>query len=229
MRRTFIARAWLCVLLCAGVVSGLTGCGVGTQRHAATIASGDVPSGLLEPAPTPTPSVSGEAATSTVYMVAGSHVVPVQRPSSETSTLEDLLQTLLKGPTDAEAAEGLSTAINTSPTLGGVKVDGNVATVDLGSGFGAIRPPEQVLANAQLVLTTVSFPGIDAVRITLDGTPAPAPLIDGTLVTTPLTAADYVRLVGTLPAVPATATAVTAPPGAAATGAPLPSVTAGSP
>jgi spore germination protein GerM len=183
--------------LTAAMVLALAGCGVGSQRRAVAIASGDVPSVLLQPAASPSASVVSQTPTSTIYLVESKHLVGVHRPRSQTETVTSLILSLLKGPTDAEAASGLSTAINTSPTLNKVTVVDSVAIVDLGSSFGDIRGPEQVLATAQVVLTAVSFPTVSSVQISLDGTPAAVPLADGTLSTAPLDASDYASLLGT--------------------------------
>jgi spore germination protein GerM len=184
-------------ILVAAMLLALAGCGVGSQRHAVAIPSGDLPSVLLQPAASPSASVVSQTPTSTIYLVESKHLVGVHRPRSQTETVTSLIRSLLKGPTDAEAASGLSTAINTSPTLNKVTVVDSVAIVDLGSSFGDIRGPEQVLATAQVVLTAVSFPTVSSVQISLDGTPAAVPLADGTLSTAPLDASDYASLLGT--------------------------------
>jgi spore germination protein GerM len=185
------------ILVAAAMLLALAGCGVGSQRHAVAIPSGDLPSVLLQPAASPSASVVSQTPTSTIYLVESKHLVGVHRPRSQTETVTSLIRSLLKGPTDAEAASGLSTAINTSPTLNKVTVVDSVAIVDLGSSFGDIRGPEQVLATAQVVLTAVSFPTVSSVQISLDGTPAAVPLADGTLSTAPLDASDYASLLGT--------------------------------
>jgi len=118
----------------------------------------------------------------------------VHRPASETSTLSALLRSLLQGPTDAETQSGLVTAINTNPILNRVTFSGSVANIDLASTFGDIRGQGQILATAQVVMTAVGYPGIDAVQISLDGVPADVPLTDGTLVSQPLVRSDYSQL-----------------------------------
>lgn len=206
--------------LCAAVaVLVLTGCGVGSQRHATVIPSGDLglfdtssPSASPSPSPSPSeavtlppseasslasPAISGPppvAPTSTIYLVANNALVAEFRPRNQTSTLDRLIRTLLQGPTDAEASRGISTAINTSPTLNRITVVNSIATIDLSKSFADIRPPDQVLAAAQVVMSAVSFPGVDAVQITLDGQPASLPLADGTVATQPLTYWDYASL-----------------------------------
>ncbi len=86
------------------------------------------------------------------------------------------------------------TAINTNPVLNGVTFSGSIANIDLASTFGDIRGQEQILATAQVVMTALGYPGIDAVGISLDGVPADVPLTDGTLVSRPLVMSDYNQL-----------------------------------
>ncbi len=184
------------VLACIG------GCGVGPQRHASLVPSGDVPSVLAqttESAPSsPSVSPSTQSPTSTIFLVKmeanQNRLVRVHRPEDQTSTLLGLIRTLLVGPTDAEVKDGMTSALNTAPELRGVR-SGELATIDLGSTFTDIRGQSQVLATAQIVLTAVSFPGVKSVVITIDGAPAAVPLADGTLTSRPLEAADYSCLV----------------------------------
>ncbi len=201
--------------LTAGLVTMLlTGCGVGIQDHSTSIPSHAIPPELLAPRNTPPPSASQPASTSTIYLVRNGILVAVHRPAGETSTLSALLRSLLQGPTDTEAQSGLVTAINTSPILNQTTFSGSIATIDLASTFGDIRGQEQILATAQVVLTAVSYPGIDAVQISLDGALADVPLTDGTLVSRPLVRSDYSQLL--LPPRPESSPASSAPPSPAA-------------
>lgn len=183
------------ILATVVAVLAVAGCGVGAQPHAVVIPSDAVPSLLLAPPESSSPPPAAQTLTSTIYLVNDSQLVAVHRSRTQTATLRGLIDSLLKGPTDAEASTGLSTAINPSPTLNDVTVDQNaIATVDLSSSFGDIRGSEQVLATAQIVMTAVSFPGVSAVQISLDGAPAKVPLADGTLAVEPLRASDYASL-----------------------------------
>lgn len=192
---------WTGTLLVLGLVGALVAsCSVGSQRRAATIPSREIPGALLSPAEPSATSPSPQAPTSTIYLIQGQRLIGVPRPQEPPQTLAALLRSLLRGPTDAEAASGLGTAINTGPILNSVQVTESLATIDLGASFGDIRGQSQVLAAAQVVLTATSYPGIGEVLISLDGVSAEVPLADGTLASRPLAASDYTGLVGPIPA-----------------------------
>ena len=215
MRRPWIAAA-------AVVAFALAGCGVGAQQRAVVIPSGDVPSVLSEPLGSPSasappshepptspgpsnivapssPSIISSSLASSVYLVDDktNRLVAVHRSRNQTATLSTLISTLLSGPTEAESAAGLTTAINTSPTLNKITIQGSLAIIDLSASFGEIRGAGEVLASAQVVMTAVSYPGTESVLFTLDGTPTAVPLVSGVLSSSPLTFADYASLLAT--------------------------------
>lgn len=210
------------LLAAAMALTAAAGCGVGAQQHAVVIPSGDVPSVLSAPlgspsipstpaptssgpmssvAPSPSP-ITGNSLSSSVYLVDDqtNRLVAVHRSRNQTATLTALIHTLLAGPTQAESAAGLTTAINTSPTLNKITIQGSMAIIDLSSSFGEIRGAGEVLASAQVVLTAVSFPGTESVLFSLDGTPTAVPLVSGVLSSAPLTFADYASLLASAPA-----------------------------
>jgi len=217
-----VRRRWIAVAVVAGLA--LAGCGVGAQQRAVVIPSDDVPSVLTGPLGSPSapaspeppassgpssigvpssPSISSVLASS-VYLVDDktNRLVAVHRSRNQTATLSTLIQTLLAGPTEAESAAGLTTAINTSPTVNKITIQGSLAIVDLSASFGEIRGAGEVLASAQVVMTAVSYPGTESVLFTLDGTPTAVPLVSGVLSSSPLTFADYASLLASAPSTP---------------------------
>jgi spore germination protein GerM len=211
-RRRFLAVA-------LGVVCAGTACGVPTGEAPTSIAPSDVPYGLTVPSHTPTAAPLAEPALDAprVFLVAQDDRL-VARPRELQGTtrekrLDSLLAELAAGPTGEERDLRLSTALppDVRLTLGGL-VNGT-ATIDIRvpaeapSGWASRR------AVAQIVLTTTSVPGVEAVRLTLTGEPVEAPLPGGELTSEPLTAPDYTVFVTAPPsAVPATPTPVPAPP-----------------
>jgi spore germination protein GerM len=213
-----VRRPWIAAA--AVVAFALAGCGVGAQQRAVVIPSGDVPSVLSEPLGSPSappshepptspgpsnivapssPSIISSSLASSVYLVDDktNRLVAVHRSRNQTATLSTLISTLLSGPTEAESAAGLTTAINTSPTLNKITIQGSLAIIDLSASFGEIRGAGEVLASAQVVMTAVSYPGTESVLFTLDGTPTAVPLVSGVLSSSPLTFADYASLLAT--------------------------------
>jgi spore germination protein GerM len=135
--------------------------------------------------------------------------------------LAALLAALAAGPSAEERDLRLSTALPPDVRLIVGDLVNGTATIDIRvpaeapSGWASRR------AVAQIVLTTTSVPGVDAVRLTLTGEPVEAPLPGGELTSEPLTAPDYTVFVDAPPgavtdgppgAVPAAPTAVPAPP-----------------
>jgi len=199
-----VRRFWRTFALAALVLVVGAGCGVSGQQRASVIPRADVPSALWEPSPPPvSPSPAYPAAT--IYLVEAKDgvLVPVHRSQQQASTLFALMQSLLAGPTDAEVSRGLTSALTAVSKINNVSRSGTLATIDLGSSFSEIRGQSQILATAQIVLTAVSFPGVDSVLIELDGHPVTVPLADGTLTSRPLRADDYsCLLVGSRPCAP---------------------------
>jgi hypothetical protein len=183
--------------LIAATTVSISGCGVGAQTTAHPIAGGDLPSALLSPSAPTVSSAVPQLPSSTIYLVEGDGLVSVRRPTARTASLAGLLTSLLAGPTRTESENGLSTAINTDPVLNHVAMHDGTATVDLGGAFGDVRGQQEVLAAAQDVLTTLSYPGVIRVQITLDGAVTDIPLADGTLTPDSLDRADYAPLLTT--------------------------------
>jgi hypothetical protein len=183
----------------------LTGCGVPTGGEPSTIAATDVPYGLAEPAPAPTPTSPPEAvadASRVHWVTAADTLVPRVREVSGTTRrarLTDLLEQLADGPTAAERDEQLSTALPPEVRLSVTGLDGGTATIDLDALAEAPAGGSGRRAVAQIVLTATSVPGIDAVLLELAGEPIEAPLPDGALSDRPLTASDYAAATAVVP------------------------------
>ena len=87
-----------------------------------------------------------------------------------TPAIVNVVRDLLAGPTAAERAAGLSTAIPAGTIVNSVSVIGQVATVDLSaqfaSGGGSLSMQERV---AQVVFTLTGLPNIHIVSFSIDG------------------------------------------------------------
>ena len=190
------ARSSSAVLL--AVLLALGGCGVPTGGPPSTLPASEVPFGLLSSSPQEpaTPSVRPGAGEPGVYLLetATGRVVPRVRqlpggPAEQ--RLQVLLDDLAAGPGDADAGQGLSTALAPDVELTVSALEGGAVTVDVAGAADVPIGGQTRLAVAQIVLTATSLPGVDSVRLLVDGAPVAAPLPSGPLTDEPLTAADY--------------------------------------
>jgi lipoprotein-anchoring transpeptidase ErfK/SrfK len=133
------------------------------------------------------PLGAGRAATTgrlSVEFAQGEQLVTVQRSGS---TPQDALTALLRGPTPAEAGRQIRTYIPTGTPVRSLTVTGTTATVDLGARFVEGNAPDPLDARlAQLVDTLTADPGVNAVRVLIEGG-VPLGLFPGIDATRPLT------------------------------------------
>ena len=82
------------------------------------------------------------------------------------------IESLLEGPTNAESAAGLHSAIQPSTHLLDLTIDDGVATVDLDGAFTSEETPAIAVGSlSQIVYTLTQFDSIDGVRFEVEGTP----------------------------------------------------------
>lgn len=180
------------VLVAAGA------CALGTETQPRTLAPGDVPFGLLESPSSlaPVPTEPGRQTTRvTLFLIRQGKLVPTTRLLPAPATTPAVLQLLLQGPTEAEARDGLQSAISPGTQLLDVRVEGAVAHVNLSAGFVESRTQDQTAAVAQIVFTAAGMPGVSGVAFSLAGRPVEVPAADNTLRRGTLTPADYASLV----------------------------------
>ena len=185
----------------------LPGCGVPTGGEPSTIAATDVPYGLADSSPSPTPATPPEAkvdAPRVYWVTATDTLVPRSREvsgSTRRARLADLLEQLAAEPTADERDEQLSTALPPEVRLRVTRLDGGTATIGVDALAEAPAGLSGRRAVAQIVLTATSVPGVDAVLLELAGEPIEAPLPDGALTDRPLTAQDYAAATVAAPSV----------------------------
>jgi lipoprotein-anchoring transpeptidase ErfK/SrfK len=127
----------------------------------------------------------GAAQTVKVAFLQGEQIGYVERPGS---SLETAIKALLAGPTQAEVKRELTTQVPAGTPLRSVKLEGGVATIDLGEKFATGTTVESLSARvAQLVLTATRYPNVRSVRLLVkSGTPLG--LFPGVVTLYPLTA-----------------------------------------
>jgi hypothetical protein len=168
-----------------GVLVLLGGCGVPVDRAPSALPRAGVPFDLLRPS---TPSTTTTTTPSPVevsvqiFLVGASgHLVGVTRevPAAQES-LAVVLDALVAGPTDAETAAGLESAVPAqTKVLGGTTETGGIATVNLGGTFGQLVGQPQIEAVAQVVFTVNTLPGVTGVTFQLSGRAVEVPIASG--------------------------------------------------
>jgi sporulation and spore germination protein len=162
----------------------LTGCGVGAQPD---------PEPVSIPRPsTPEAGVAGTAdgPRVTVWFVRGSRLEAAERPV-ERPAVDTALAALVAGPTRSEVVDGLRTALSPQSLTPDRPVStDDVVTIAVSREFTEVAGGNQLLATAQVVFTVTELPGVEAVRVTADGSPVEVPTDEG-LSAEPVGREDY--------------------------------------
>jgi len=166
----------------------LAGCGVPIESEPEIL--------VLEfddPPPVNEPLVEDLAAVS-MYLVREERLVHVTRDLPTSSDLEDVLDSLLGGVSLPEERANLRTSIPNGTQLLGLEQEGALLRIDLSREFASVGGEEEILAVAQIVLTTTASDSIDLVTFRLDGVPTDVPVASGALSVEPVAAQDYQEL-----------------------------------
>jgi germination protein M len=169
--RALPSWALLCLVT---VVSAavLAACGDGSSpTPAATVAVTASPTASQSSAPSPSPSTTAAPTNLTLYFLRAEELgVAARRVPQTTKPATAAMEALLSGPTAAEKAAGLTSAVPNGVRLLGLSIDGTTARVDLSSRFAAGGGSLSMQARvAQVVYTLSQFPTIKAVAFMLDG------------------------------------------------------------
>lgn len=186
-------------LAAAAVSVVLAGCGVAAQATPQPI---QPPAGALGSLAAPPGATDSGRTPEDLYFVKDNAVIRVVRHVRAPVTIESVVRDLLAGPSDAESADGYTSALLGDSVVDSVDVNAGQAVVALTSPVADSARNDEVLAYAQLVCTLTTLPQIGGVTFTTDGAPVAVPRGDGSLQPkvagqlVPLTAADYTELVG---------------------------------
>jgi hypothetical protein len=145
------------------------------------------------PQTTPDDGQDSPSATITVYFLDDNgSAIGVKRTVGTREVAAAAVQALIGGPTNGEAAEGLTGAFPAESLLLGVNIADGTATVDMSREFEAGGGSALILGRlAQLVYTLTEFPSIDRVRLLLDGQSVETFSGEGVMVGEPLTRQDF--------------------------------------
>lgn len=183
--------------LVAAVVLTSGACGITPDDRAVLEPGDEIPFDLLGTAPPTTEPSSSPVGTPTqLCLVAGQQqIVVIARSLEPGYEPMDLVTALAAGPTVAERAYGLTSALADPDTVRSVGVEGGVATIDLDRAFAEVPTADQLDVVAQLVCTLTGQPGVGQVRFTVDGRPVEVPRGDGAATSEPVTRADFRTLI----------------------------------
>ncbi|MDQ7907611.1 GerMN domain-containing protein [Phytohabitans sp. ZYX-F-186] len=176
------------------LVAAATGCGVQAENIPR---EANPPNGISHAWATQTPPDPGPGAgpiQERLYFVQDGELVAVTRNLDAQPSVDELVDDLLAGPTDAEQRDGLTSALLGNDIVVGVQLDDGRATVELTAGLDESGRTDQILAFAQIVCTLTAKDAITAVSFTRDGQVVGVPRADGSLADAPATAADYASL-----------------------------------
>ncbi|MGE5689368.1 MAG: GerMN domain-containing protein [Pseudomonadota bacterium] len=181
-----MARRWPAVFVL--VLVAFAGCGGGDSSS-----SGD--GGTTSSAPTPTGTTTDGTTTGTtsnrvgvkVYFLRGEQLGVAAREADTLAVARAAAEALLAGPTVAERAAGLGTAIPRGTRLLGLSVANGTVTVDLSGEFDDGGGSASMLGRvAEIVATLTQFPGFERVAFRLDGEPVEAIGGEGVVVDPPI-------------------------------------------
>ncbi|MHB1854980.1 MAG: GerMN domain-containing protein [Acidimicrobiales bacterium] len=172
------------------------GCGVPVQTRPVALSASQLPAGLTGASTTTTlRGSSTPVSLIQVYFVAGDRLVARSRLVPSPGGLPEALADLLAGPTPAESAAGIRTSIDPSTELLSERVIRNRVVLDLSPTFTDTGGPDQILAIAQFVYTVTGIQaGVTAVSFELGDSPVAVPTANGTLVSAPVSRANYASL-----------------------------------
>lgn len=158
-----------------------------TTVPATTVPATTVPPTTPDSTTAPVTTVAPAERTVNAYFVRGEKVGVGHRRATGTAVARAAVEALLAGPTAAERAAGLSTAIPAGTRLLGLTIAAGTATVDLtgtfASGGGSLSMQLRV---AQVVHTLTQFPTVTRVAFHLDGRPVAAIGGEGIVVDPPV-------------------------------------------
>lgn len=173
-------------------VAALTLVGCGATTPARTTTSSSSPPPTTGPAPSTTPTSAGSTTVRVYFMRTDKLAVATRTVPATSAVATAALRQLLAGPTSAEAAGGLATAIPAGTGLRGIAIAKGVATVDLTAGYASGGGSLSMLSRlAQVTYTLTQFPTITGVVFRLDGSPVTVFGGEGVVLDHPSTRADF--------------------------------------
>ena len=168
------AWAILCLMVAVSAAAFVAACGGSgggsSPTPVATVTAAATP--MASPsAPSPSTSPTAAATTLSLYFLRGEKLGVAERQAPQTTKpATAALEALLAGPTAAERAAGLASAVPGGTRLLGLSIDGTTARVDLSERFAAGGGSLSMQARvAQIVYTLTRFETVETVTFLLEG------------------------------------------------------------
>jgi spore germination protein GerM len=187
-------RRLLALVLSLAGIALLAGCGVQGDGAPRALAPDVVPEELLAPSTSvPQPDRPATGAPATVYLVDNKDKLrPAARMLDKPALIVNVLDSLFRGATDQEAAQGLRSEVPAGTHVNGIdRLDRDVITVDLSKEFAETTADGELLAQAQIVYTVSQLPNVRGVLFLVDGRPREGADDDAKLTSSPLTVDDF--------------------------------------
>jgi Sporulation and spore germination len=117
---------------------------------------------------------------------------PAERYVAGTAPLTSILGALMLGPTSAEEAANITTAIPSDVAVLAATTAGNIVTVNMNSAFGEFTGTDTELAVGQIVATVAAENGNSTgVLFEIDGQRTSVPVANGSEVAGPVYVIDF--------------------------------------
>lgn len=174
---TNLGRLLAAALALSAVVEGVSGCGLSENSAPRAIATSDIPSELIDEAPSSSTTLgqSPSTASVTVYYLALqdgiTRLTAVPREVVDPTRPKDRIEALLTPPTPDEQEAGITTSIPADTVLLNTDLDESSGelTIDLSTSLFDVQGEELRNAFAQIVWTITELDVVSRVRFLVDG------------------------------------------------------------
>ena len=177
----------------------VTGCGIPTQSAPSALGRSKVPFNLLDPHPPTTtttqPKPSSLVPVKVFFLNSSSQLQSEPRVVASPAPLTAIISSMLAGPTTAETASGVFTAIPSDVAVLSTTSQGGVVTVNMNTAFAQINGTSTELAVAQIVATVAAENGLGTgVTFEIEGQRTSVPIANGSLVAGPVYLIEFLSV-----------------------------------